>query len=239
MNSLISSPRAFFAACFIALPLSTLLAPPATAQLAVYDPANHIENILQAIRALEELDNQVEQMSHEIEMIERMSRDLETLPVNVAHALIRDRMTRISEILRRAEGIAFDVDDVERLYDEAYPQSYGAASPSSADMFQDALARWEQSRTAHRDVVRLAAEAHAGMIANNDALSRLVGDSQGAAGNLQALQAGNQLAALSADQLIQIEALMAAHYRATSLDEARRLAEAERGRTRLKSFLGD
>ncbi|MDR4473883.1 MAG: P-type conjugative transfer protein TrbJ [Nitrospira sp.] len=233
------SPRMLMAACLFASPLSTLIAPPAKAQLAVYDPANHVENILQAVRALEELDNQVEQMSHEIKMIEHMARDLETLPVNVAHALIRDRMTRISEVLRKAEGIAFNVDNVERLYDEAYPQSYGAAPPSSTDLYQDALARWEQSRTAHRDVVRLAAEANAGMIANNDALSQLIDDSQGAAGNLQALQAGNQLAAMSADQLIQIEALMAAHYRAISLDEARRLAEAERGRARLKSFLGD
>ena len=33
--------------------------------------------------------------------------------------------------------------------------------------------------------------------------------------------------------------LMAANYRAVSLDEARRLAEAERGRARLRSFLGD
>lgn len=219
--------------------LSLCLGFPAHAQLTVYDPANHAENVLQAVRALEELDNQVEQLAHEVEMIEHMARDLETLPVNVAHALIRDRIRRISEVLQRAEGIGFETDEIERLYDAAYPQTHGTRTPSAADLTREALARWEQSRTAHRDVVRLAAEAREGMLTNNEALSRLVDSSRDAAGNLQALQAGNQMAALSVDQLIQMEALMAANYRAVSLDEARRLAEAERGRARLRSFLGD
>ncbi|HCN91608.1 MAG TPA: P-type conjugative transfer protein TrbJ, partial [Hyphomonas sp.] len=58
-------------------------------------------------------------------------------------------------------------------------------------------------------------------------------------GNLQALQAGNQIKALSAQQLMQMEALLAAHYRAEALDRARELEEAARGRARLQSFLGD
>ena len=57
--------------------------------------------------------------------------------------------------------------------------------------------------------------------------------------HIQGGQAGNQIGALSAEQLIQMEALMAAHYRAIAFDRARELEEAERGRARLKSFLGD
>ena len=70
-----------------AAPLSVCLAPPAAAQLTVYDPANHAQNILQAVRALQEIDNQVRQLTHEIDMIEKMARDLETLPVEVARAM--------------------------------------------------------------------------------------------------------------------------------------------------------
>jgi type IV secretion system protein TrbJ len=64
--------------------LPGLAAPPACAQVTVYDPANHAQNVLQAVRALQELDNQVRQLAHEIDMLENMARDLETLPVNVA-----------------------------------------------------------------------------------------------------------------------------------------------------------
>ena len=220
-----------------AAPLWVWIALPASAQLTVYDPANHAQNILHAVRTLQELDQQVQQLAHEIDMIEKMAKDLETLPVEVAQAIIRDRITRIEALLKRAEGIGYEVGEIERDYDEAYPETYGDVPPSSSVLVEDARSRWEQSRTAHRDVLLMAAEVRYANAGNAEALTGLVEGSQGAIGNLQALQAGNQIEALSAEQLIQMQALMAANYRAQSLDEARRLAEAERGRARLKSFL--
>ena len=88
-----------------AVPLTIVVAPPAQAQLAVYDPANHIQNVLQAVRALQQIDQQIEQLTHEIEMLENMARNLETLPVNVAEAIILDRIKRIEELMQEAEGI--------------------------------------------------------------------------------------------------------------------------------------
>ena len=75
---------ALCAAPLLALPLTALLAPPAEAQVTVYDPANHAQNILQAVRALQELEGQLQQLAHEIEMLENMARNLETLPGSVA-----------------------------------------------------------------------------------------------------------------------------------------------------------
>lgn len=213
-------------------------APPASAQVAVYDPANHAQNILQAVRALQELDNQVHQLAHEIDMIEKMARDLETLPVNVADAVIRSRINRIEELVRKAEDIGAGIEAVERDFESAYPESYGAASPSSRQLVADARARWEASRQAHKHTLLIAAEARAGTGANADALSGIVAESQDAAGNLQALQAGNQISALTTQQLMQIEALLAAGLRADALEASRDLAEAERGRARLSAFLG-
>ncbi len=70
-------------------------------------------------------------------------------------------------------------------------------------------------------------------------LDRLIADSQSAVGNLQVVQAGNQIEALQTEQLMQMEAMMAAHYRAEALERARQLAEAERGRARTRTFLGE
>lgn len=213
-------------------------APPASAQVTVYDPANHTQNILQAVRALQELDNQVRQLAHEIDMIEKMARDLETLPVDVADVVIRSRISRIEELVRRAEDIGAGVEAIERGFERAYPESYGAAPPGSRQLVADARARWEASRAAHKHALLIAAEARAGTGANADALSGIVAESQDAAGNLQALQAGNQISALTTQQLMQIEALLAAGLRADALEASRELAEAERGRARLSAFLG-
>ena len=216
----------------LALPLE------ASAQVAVYDPANHAQNILQAVRALQELDNQVRQLAHEIDMIEKMARDLETLPVEVAHAIIRDRINRIEELIREAEGIGATTETVDREFEERFPLSYGEDPPAPDALLADARARWETSRAAHKQVIVLAAEARSGNIADAGALAQLVTESQDAAGNLQALQAANQINALSAQQLMQLEALLGASIRAEALETSRALAEAERGRARLSAFLG-
>ena len=47
-----------------------------SAQLAVYDPANHVQNVYQAVRALQQVDQQTQQLTHEIAMLENMARDL-------------------------------------------------------------------------------------------------------------------------------------------------------------------
>ena len=172
-------------------------------------------------------------------MIEKMARDLETLPVEVARAIIADRIRRIGELMRDAEGIGYGVEEVEEEYEDLYPETYGDTPPQSDVLVEDARARWRQSRSAHKHTLLMVAETVRNNAEDSEALTGLVDESQTAIGNLQALQAGNQIGALSAEQLIQMEALMAAHYRAIAFDRARELEEAERGRARLKSFLGD
>ena len=215
-----------------------VLPQPAFAQLAVYDPANHLENILQAARALEQLDNQIRQLAHEVDMIEKMARDLETLPVDLADRIIRDRISRIEALIADAGEIGAGVEAVDRDFAAADPDSYGASPPASDVLLADARARWQASRRAHRHVVQMAAELRAANGEDAEALSGLVSQSQGAAGNLQALQAGNQISALTVQELMQVEALLGASARAEALETARALAEAERGRARLAAFLG-
>lgn len=225
------------AAPLIALPLPVLFAPPAQAQVVVYDPANHAQNVLQAVRALQELEGQLRQLAHEIEMLENMARNLETLPVSVAESIIGQRLIRIEELLREAQGIGYSVEAIERDYETAYPESYGAP-PSQADLVADARARWRQSRDAFRETLQISAAALEDNETDASAIRGLLMQSQDAAGALQAAQAGNELAAMTAHQLMQVEAMLAAQHRAVALEEARKLAEAERGRARLSSFLG-
>jgi P-type conjugative transfer protein TrbJ len=225
-----------------ALPLSALTAPPASAQLfgggIVYDPANHAENILQAIRALQQINQQIQQLTHEIEMLENMARDLEALPDSIADDILR-RMRRIEELMREAEGIGYRVEEIEREYEEVYPEDYGSEPPRQAVLVEEARARWRQSRTAYRDSLTVTAQVVSTARADSDSLGRLIADSQSAVGNLQVAQAGNQIEALQTEQLMQMEAMMAAHYRAEALERARQLAEAERGRARTRAFLAE
>ena len=209
---------------------------PANAQLAVYDPANHVQNIYQAVRALQQINQQIQQLTHEIEMLENMARDLENLPDSIAGDILR-RLQRIDDLMREAEGIGYKVEEVERDYEEVYPETYGDAPPENAVLVEQARDRWKQSRTAYRESLMVTAEVVSSAREDSSSLDRLIGESQSAVGNLQVLQAGNQIEALQTEQLMQMESMMAAHYRAEALERSRNLAEAARGRARTRSFL--
>ena len=80
--------RALFTASVFALPiaatLSPVAAPPAYALFGVgdivYDPTNHAENLLQAARALEQINNQIAQLQNEAQMLMNQARNLASLP---------------------------------------------------------------------------------------------------------------------------------------------------------------
>lgn len=225
--------------CALAL---LITAAPASAQFGggiVYDPANHAENIITAARSIEQIENQIRQLANEIEMLENMARNLETLPVEVAEAIIRERVRRIQELMRQAEGVGYGVQEVERNYEEIYPENYGAEPPVHDELVDDARERWRYSRAAYKQTLLVSATALQDNETDAAAIATLVEESQSAIGNLQAVQAGNQIEALQTQQLIQIESVMAAHYRAEAMERARALAEAERGRARMQSFLGE
>ena len=233
--------RILIYAAIAALPIAVMTAPPASAQFGsgiVYDPANHTQNILTAVRSLQEINQQIQQITNEIEMLENMALNLQALDLNVAEAIIRDRIQRIYDLMRQAEGIGYGVDEVEREYEEVYPEDYGATSPDSQILVQDARRRWLQSRTAYRDSLVTIGAALEDNQVDASAISELIDRSQSAAGALEAAQAGNQIEAMQAQQLMQIESILAAHYRAEALERARELAEAERGRARTRTFLG-
>ena len=61
--------------------------------------------------------------------------------------------------------------------------------------------------------------------------------SQSATGALQALQSGNQLLSLQAQQLADLTAVAAAQGRAQSLEGAQRAAAQDQGREQLRRFL--
>lgn len=220
---------------------SLAIASPAAAQFGfggiVFDPTNYAQNLLTAARSLTEIENQIQQLAHEAAMLENMGRNLSNLPTSVADELSA-KLSAIDTLIKTAEGLSYKVSEIESQYAALYPESYGASPPPGPTIVADAEAAWKQSRQGYKHALEVQAQVVANVRDENGALDGLVGASQGAEGNLQALQAGNQIAALSAEQMMQIQTLLAAQYRAEALDASRALAERERGRARLTRFLG-
>lgn len=229
-------------ALYLTLSIAIISTPRASAQFGfggvVYDPANHTQNILTAVRSLQQINQQIQQLTHEIEMLENMAKDLQSLPTSIADEL-RNKILTVDNLIRIARGIEYDVVQIDTEYERIYREAYGTTPPPTPTIVTEAREAWRQSREGFKHALQIQAQVVTNVRDDINKLHGLVGDSQGAAGNLEVAQAGNQIAALSAEQLMQIQTLLASHYRAEALERSRILAEQERGRDRLTRFLGD
>ena len=229
------SRAVFMAASMLAAPLalSSMLVTPAHA-IIVYDPSNYAQNVLQAARALQQINNQITSLQNQAQMLINQARNLASLPFSTLQQL-QQNVQRTQQLLSRAQNISFDVQKI----DQAFQTQYGKASMSATDqqLVADARARWQNSIGSLQDAMRV----QAGVVGNIDStrtqMSTLVGQSQGATGALQATQAGNQILALQSQQLSDLIALLAANGRSSSLTEAERSAAAEQGREQRRRFL--
>jgi P-type conjugative transfer protein TrbJ len=224
---------AVVAASLLAAPLA---APwPARAQFTVFDPTNYAQNVLQAARALQTINNQISALQNQAQMLVGQAKSLASLPYSSLAAL-QAQVDRTRELLGQAQGLAYDVQQIR----EAFRTQYGAVDLSVTDaaLTQRADARWGAAIAGFQDALKVQAGVVGGLGASRDQLTALVGQSQGAVGGLQAAQAGNQLLALQAQQLADLIALSAAQGRAQALEGADRAAARADARARFGRFMG-
>jgi P-type conjugative transfer protein TrbJ len=226
----------FMAATVLAMPLavSPMLATPAAAQWIVYDPTNYAQNVLQAARALQQINNQITSLQNQAQMLINQARNLASLPFSALQQ-IQQNVQRTQQLLSQAQNIAFNVQQI----DQAFQSQYGNVSMSASDqqLVADARTRWKNTVGGLQDAMRVQAGVVGNIDSNRTQMSALVGQSQGATGALQATQAGNQILALQSQQLSDLIALLAANGRSSALTEAERTTAAEQGREQRRRFL--
>lgn len=221
----------------LATALSLASFAPAQAQWVVFDPQNYAQNLLEAARALQQINNQIQSLQNEAQMLRNMGQDLTSLNTSQLGTMV-SALTQISTLMNQGQGIAFNVSATNTAFTQNYPQTYGAGTPA-ATLQADALKRWQDTMAAFQQTLQVQAQVAQNVQADSATLTNLTNASQGAVGNLQVSQATNQLLALSIKQQLQIQNLMAAQYRATSLDQARSAESETQAQSQLSTFLGN
>jgi P-type conjugative transfer protein TrbJ len=202
----------------------------------VLDPTNLVQNTLTAVRTLEQINNQIRQLQNEAQMLINQARNLAKLDFNVVNRL-RSTLATTERLIAEAQGLAYDVQHMDREFARLYPKQY-AATVSGDQMYRDAREHWQHTLDGLHTAMRMQAQVSQNLRDDESALADLVSQSQSATGALQAMQATNQLLALQAKQSIQAQQLQITQDRAASLELARQSAAAERGREITRRFLG-
>lgn len=203
----------------------------------VFDPRNFAQNLQTAARTLTQINHQVTQIQNEIRMLENQAKNLERLPASISDQ-IQTRLFTIDTLMRSAEGISYQIGQIQTEYNRLYRESYGDNPPASPQIVEEANRAWRQSRQGYIHALQMQARVAENIRGDAHDLETVMDRSQGAAGNLQAVQAGNQINAITAQQMMQMQELLAAQYRAEALEQSRLLSEKQRGEARLKRFLG-
>ena len=90
---------------------------PAMAQWAVIDVSNLAQNILQAARMLQQINNQIQSLQNQATMLQNMGKNLSSLNFSSLSAMTSD-LQRIGTLMNEAQGISFNVQSVQTAYQQ-------------------------------------------------------------------------------------------------------------------------
>lgn len=199
--------------------------PPAAAQWAVFDPTNYIQNYLQQLRAVQSNINEVKQLVNQFEELRYMYENTKALASGDWEVGF-DSINRLIGVLDSAHGFAVSGKEFESSFKTMFP----GYKPD-----RDYTGQFEKLTGGLRDSVMgamKAANVQINGIQNEaNALRSLRSAARSAGGQKQALDAANQIALATIDQLQQMRELMAAQTQiaGTQVAAAAQEAEAKRG----------
>lgn len=193
---------------------------PARAQMTVIDPTNLAQNLLQATRALQQINNQIRQ-------IEQATQMLRQNPLQLSPELTQS-ISEARELFNTAQGIAFEVNQVGENLRTLYPETW--EDFDLAGVLQQSE-RWEQeSRDSLQRAMEAEARAARSIEGSRNRIDQALQSSSSAEGQTGAIQASNQLLGVTASQLAEIHALLIVQGRALETERMERLAREERAR---------
>ena len=227
--------RGLLAALAIGLLTTSAIQSPAHA-ITVFDPLNYQENLLSAVRALEQINNQVKQLQAQAQMILRMDQNLQRLETSLSPDL-RRTLDQLKTELKAGEGLALTVRQTQAQYEQLFPKQLSDALTGN-DVLAKAKNRWDEEYASLQRSAVMQAQTADGIAIDTGLLDDAMSRSQAASGALDVAQAGNELTALGVKQSLQVQGLLAAQARAETLQRARDLATENEARQRFTTFVG-
>lgn len=214
----------------------TVTSTPAHAQFTVFDPSNYSQNLLTAARTLQQINNQIQSLQNQARSLINQAKNLSTIDFPELQALTQT-LQQVDRLMGQARGIQLQVSGLDQQFHQLFPQSFGQALRTN-DQVAAARTRLDTAMTAYQHTMTVQAQVTENVSADAQTLSSLIAKSQGAEGALQAQQATNQLIALSAKQQFQIQNMMAAQYRAETIERARQAQAQIDAQAATTKFLG-
>src|SRR3546814_6046293 len=106
--------------------MSVRSATPPHAQITVVDPSNDAQNILTAVRTLQSVNQQIQQLQNEAQMLVNQGKNLARIDFPQLDAL-RQKLAEIDRLMGRAQAIDSRVDQLDDKFQSLFPQDFSSA----------------------------------------------------------------------------------------------------------------
>jgi P-type conjugative transfer protein TrbJ len=177
----------------------------------VLDPTNLIQNTISALKAVESVMNEVQMIANQVKQIEYLAQNTLNYAGVWDHEAL-PRLMRLGQIIEQERAITYAMAGMDRVFRERYP-GYRPIT--------DWAAVYDQWTRTTLDTLRgslAAVRLHADDFADEQRrIQTLTALSDSAAGRMQAIQAGNMLAAEQIQQLAKLRQLMMAQINAQNV----------------------
>ena len=199
--------------CLAVLVLSAFLVVSGPTQkvsaMIVYDPTNYAANIQTSIK-------QVESVINELKMLENQAKQLLSLGQIPELQQLKATFGQLMQIRGEVTSLLNSFGQFQSEWDSVFKDFASVSGMSGAEWAQQAQKMVQESKKALYDSVKSQTSVQQ-IESDAQALSALQNASQNAQGVLQAAQAGNQIAATTAQQLMRLQSIMAASNTAQSV----------------------
>ena len=223
-------------ACAVSIGGTFALPAAPAAAIPVFDATNYTQNLLQAARALEQINHQIQSLQNEATMLQNMARNLERIDFPQLQQ-ISSSLKQVDQLMGEAQGIGFKVNELEQKFRTMFPGSVDRTLRNDGRA-AEARSRLDSALEGFRHSMTVQAEVVSNIRDDAQLLSELSKRSEGAVGSLQAQQATNQLLALSTKQQLQLQTMMAAEFRSQATERARRVQAEAEAKAATRRFLG-
>jgi len=208
----------------------------------VFDPSVFMQTLLGYFTQIEDYSNQAEQLSNQIQSLMNEAQNLASMDSYAAGRAIngiRNSLAKLSDLKANVRGITMDYMQLESAWDSIYKKDFKDFNGKSAKEYVEAADKaLKQTNNATYDAMR--AQGLVAQIDDDAAnLDSLLRASQSASGALAAAQAGNQISGVTSQQLMRLQHIVAASYRAQSSFYAEQAQREAMSRAASKKFYGE
>ena len=216
----------------LAAAIALALAPAFAAAGTLTGGATFPEQIVQQITLVQQLAQQAEQVQEQIQMVYQQAMNLKSLPTQMWSSVSGD-LNNLVNIAGQAQGLSYASQNIAGQFTQTYP-----AASSIGNNYGQQMQTWTTDTNGQIQSMLQQNSLQANQFASQQAaLQAIQNASQSAAGRMQVLQAGNQIAGMEVNQIQQLQQEMMAGNSAMGAYEAQQVNQQQQATNDENSYI--